>query len=59
MSKFVQLNLLFVAITAFFILMAILVNYLEKRDRKRRRERKHAAAGGGKETSNRDAKPEP
>ena len=58
MSKFVQLNLLFVAITAFYILMAILVNYLEKRDRKRRQERKHAAAGGGKHTSNQDAQPD-
>lgn len=58
MSKFVQLNLLFVAITAFFILMVILVGYLEKRDRKRRKARK-SAAGGDKQTGNHDARPEP
>ena len=58
MSKFVQLNLLFVAITAFFILMVILVGYLEKRDRKRRKARK-SAAGAGKQASTHDARPEP
>lgn len=58
MSKFVQLNLLFVAITAFFILMVILVGYLEKRDRKRRKDRK-SAASGGKQASTHDARPEP